>query len=96
MSGALAGITVGVVVERRKAQSPWIDFTWRPVTVLVGLPDAAPWTQLSADGDGATFYVGTADIELFRTETSQLPQQSCLRRAIPVGGAAADRRRAAL
>jgi hypothetical protein len=70
MSGALAGITVGVVVERRKAQSPWIDFTWRPVTVLVGLPDAAPWTRLSADGDGATYYVGTADIELFRTETS--------------------------
>ena len=28
---ALASIAVGVVVERRKAQSPWIDFIWRPL-----------------------------------------------------------------
>ena len=72
MSGApaLAKIAVGVVVERRKAQSPWIDFNWRPVTVLAGLPDASPWTKLSEDGEGATFYVGTAEIELYRTETT--------------------------
>jgi hypothetical protein len=48
---AHAKIAIGVVVERRKAQSPWIDFTWRPVTALAGLPDAAPWTTLSQDGD---------------------------------------------
>ena len=59
MSAApLAQISVGVVVERRKAASPWIDFTWRPVTALPGAPVAAPWTQLSADGDVATFYAG--------------------------------------
>ena len=66
----LAQISVGVVVERRKAASPWIDFTWRPVTVLPGAPAAAPWTQLSADGDVATFYAGAADIALYRTETT--------------------------
>jgi hypothetical protein len=66
---ALGKIAVGVVVERRKAQSPWIDFTWKPVAVLAGLPDAAPWTRLSEDGDGATFYAGTAEVELHRTET---------------------------
>ncbi len=70
MSGALARIAVGVVVERRKAQSPWIDFTWKPVSVLPGQPEAASWTTLSSDGDGATFYAGTADIELYRTETA--------------------------
>ena len=63
-------IPVGVVVERRKAQSQWIDFVWKPVTVLAGLPDAAPWTVLFADGDGTTFYAGTAEIELYRTETT--------------------------
>ena len=32
-------IPVGVVVERRKAREPWIDFLWRPVAVLAGVPD---------------------------------------------------------
>ena len=63
-------IAIGVVVERRKAQSQWIDFTWKPVAVLAGQPQAAPWTVLSQDGDGATFYAGGADIELYRTETA--------------------------
>jgi hypothetical protein len=62
-------IPVGVVVERRKAVSPWIDFTWRPVSVLAGQPDTAVWTALSEEGDGALFYAGAVDIELHRTET---------------------------
>jgi hypothetical protein len=66
---AQAKIEVGVVVERRKAQSQWIDFTWRPVAVLTGAPDAAPWTVLSQD-DGTTFFAGSAEVALFRTETS--------------------------
>jgi len=67
---ALAKISVGIVVERRLAQSPWIDFTWKPVTALAGLPGAAPWTMLSQDGDSATFYAGPAEIALYRTETA--------------------------
>jgi hypothetical protein len=70
VSGALTRIPVGVVVDRRKAQSPWIDFTWRPQSVLVGLPEAAPWTKLSEDGDVTTFYAGMAEIELHRSETA--------------------------
>jgi hypothetical protein len=66
---ALGKVAVGVVVERRKAQSPWIDFTWKPTAVLAGVPDAAPWTKLSEEGDGATFYAGAAEVELHRTET---------------------------
>jgi hypothetical protein len=66
---AQAKIEVGVVVERRKAQSQWIDFTWRPVAVLTGAPDAAPWTVLSQDGDGTTFFAGSGEVALFRTET---------------------------
>jgi hypothetical protein len=62
-------ISVGVVVERRKAQSQWIDFTWRPVAVLAGAPEAEPWTVLSQDGAGTTFYAGAAEIALYRTET---------------------------
>jgi len=64
----LLSIPVGVVVERRKATSPWADVIWRPVAVLSGLPDAAPWTPLAIDGEAATFYAGEAEIELYRTE----------------------------
>lgn len=64
-------ISVGVVVQRTKAASEWIDYLWRPMTVLVGVPDAEPWTKLSDDGNVATFYVGTTDIGLFPSDTGQ-------------------------
>jgi hypothetical protein len=65
----LARIAVGVVVERRKAESRWIDFLWRPVAVLVGAPEAEPWTVLSDDGETVSYYAGSAEIALYRTET---------------------------
>jgi hypothetical protein len=64
----LLRIPVGVIVERRKATSPWTDVIWRPVAVLAGLPEAAPWTPLTIDGETATFYAGAAEIELYRSE----------------------------
>jgi Protein of unknown function (DUF3305) len=70
VTNALARIPVGVIVERRKAKSPWIDFTWKPVAVLAGEPEASPWTRLSEDADAATFYAGASEIELHRTETA--------------------------
>jgi uncharacterized protein DUF3305 len=66
---ALARIAVGVVVERRKSASPWIDVVWRPTGVLAGAPDAAPWTTLEAGDERASFYAGAAEIALYRTET---------------------------
>ena len=69
-STALARIPVGVVVERRKADSPWQDFLYRPVAVLEGVPVAAPWTVVGVDADVTTFFAGQAVIELYRTETA--------------------------
>lgn len=66
----LASIPVGVVVERSKSASPWVDFHWRPVGVLAGVPDTPPWTKLAEDGERATFYAGAASVELYRTETA--------------------------
>lgn len=65
----LLRIPVGVVVERRRAVSPWADFIWRPAAVLIGLPDVAPGTTLAADGEATIFYAGPAEIELYRSET---------------------------
>src|SRR5258707_4038551 len=73
-STALASIVVGVVVERRKARSPWLDFLWRPVSVLAGTPSAVPWTRIGEEGNAAIFYAGEAAIELPRTETANYRQ----------------------
>lgn len=62
-------MAIGVVVERRKAASQWIDFVWQPVSVLPGRPEAAPWTVLSTDGDRTVFYAGTTEIELYKGDT---------------------------
>jgi hypothetical protein len=71
MSGApLAAIAVGVIVERVKTVSQWIDYIWRPTTVLAGQPDTAAWTQLADDDERATYYAGPATVELHRTETA--------------------------
>jgi len=67
---ALLRIPVGVVVERRKAKSPWLDVLWRPVSVLAGQPSATPWTPIGGEGETALFYAGEAMIELHRTETA--------------------------
>lgn len=64
-------LPVGVIAERSKAASQWIDFVWRPVAVLPGVPDTEPWTRLTDDGERATFYVGAADIELYPSATGQ-------------------------
>lgn len=69
-STALAHIAVGVLVERSKATSPWADYLWQPVSVLIGTPSAAPWTPLGTEGETTLFYAGQAVIELHRTETA--------------------------
>jgi hypothetical protein len=65
----LTTIPVGVVIERSKAASQWLDFHWRPAAVLAGIPDTPLWTKLSDDGERATFYAGAVEIELHRSET---------------------------
>jgi hypothetical protein len=66
----LASIAVGVVVERSKSSSQWADFYWRPAGVLAGAPETPPWTKLNDDGERASFYAGSTEIELYRTETA--------------------------
>ena len=66
----LAEIPVGVVVERRKAESPWIDFTWRAVTVLAGEPATAPWTKLTGNDAAASFYAGGARVAFYPSHTA--------------------------
>jgi hypothetical protein len=66
----LVRIPVGVIVERTKSSSQWTDYLWRPVAVLPGVPDAAPWTKLAEDGERTTFYAGGVEIELYSSDTT--------------------------
>jgi hypothetical protein len=67
-STALMYIPIGVVVERRKAKSQWLDFVWRPISILAGKPAAAPWTPIGGGTESSIFYAGEALVELHRTE----------------------------
>lgn len=67
----LVSLPVGVVIERRKADSPWIDFVWRPVGVLPGEPAMTPWTVLREQNEDTLYYAGSANIDLYRSETER-------------------------
>lgn len=61
-------IPVAVLVERSKAQSPWLDYTWRAVDVLPGTVTAAPWTPVGLKDNTNQFVAGSATIELHRMQ----------------------------
>jgi hypothetical protein len=67
----LLRIPVGVVVERRKADSPWIDFVWRGIGVLPDEPEMTPWTVLREQEGTTLFYAGNATVDLYRSEAAR-------------------------
>ncbi len=62
-------VEVGVIVERRVLDNPWIDHVWMPVAVLAGAPAAAPWTVLHQTDSLTRYYAGAFELELFRSDT---------------------------
>jgi len=62
-------VEVGVIVERRVLDNPWIDHVWMPVAVLIGAPAAAPWTVLHQTDGLTRFYAGAFELELFGSDT---------------------------
>lgn len=60
---------VGVIVERRVLNNPWVDHAWMPVAVLAGAPSAAPWTVLDTTPEATRFYAGAFKLQLFSSET---------------------------
>jgi uncharacterized protein DUF3305 len=67
----LSQIVVGVVVERRKASSPWADFLWRPVGILPDAPDMTEWSVLREEDETVLFYAGSRTVALHRAETAR-------------------------
>lgn len=67
----LLRIPVGVVVERRKAASPWIDCVWRGTCVLPDEPEMTPWAVIREEAGTTLFYAGSATVDLFRSEAAR-------------------------
>jgi Protein of unknown function (DUF3305) len=67
----LLRIPVGIVVERRKTDSPWADFVWRSVVVLPDEPETEAWTVLSEEDGTTLFYAGSATVDLYPSETAR-------------------------
>lgn len=59
-------IPVGVLVERRKIDHPWAEWSWKPVAVTADLPDIEHWRVLAADAAVTRYYAGRADVVLHR------------------------------
>ena len=80
----LLRIPVGVVVERRRADSPWIDFVWRGIGVLPDEPEMTPWTVIREQEGTTVFYAGSATVDLYRSETARYRDN--LATVLPVSG----------
>lgn len=63
-------IPVAVIVDKKKAASPWIDHLWVPARVVTGLPEAEPMTLIARDGETESFYAGATSLVLASTETA--------------------------
>jgi Protein of unknown function (DUF3305) len=63
-------IQLGVVVERRRSRSPWQEWIWRPVSVILGAPAlGSEWRELM-HGEGWTqYHAANLPLELHRAET---------------------------
>lgn len=60
---------VGVVVERRDSDNPWIDATWHTVDVLLDAPGDDVRKQLDSGPGWSRDYAGSLEVELFKRET---------------------------
>jgi Protein of unknown function (DUF3305) len=61
---------VGIVLEKRKARSVWLDVIWEAHAVLPEPAAAEPGAPLGRDGEGALFYGGSALLEAHTSETA--------------------------
>lgn len=62
-------LRIGVVLERRKLDNPWIDHSWHAVQILPGELQAPAWTLLTRDEQSERWYAGAADLVLYRRES---------------------------
>lgn len=68
MTEKMISMPIGVVVRRTPGVTRWAKHAWRAVAVLPGA-GPADWKELRREGDAVEFHAGTAEMELWRTDT---------------------------
>ncbi len=63
-------MTVGVVVERRALDNPWIDHAWLPSAILPGAPPVAAWTVLRQEDGLRQVYAGAHVLSFHAVDTA--------------------------
>jgi hypothetical protein len=63
-------LMVGIVVERRTLDNPWVDHVWLPSAVLPGAPAVAAWTVLAEQGGVRQVYAGAHRLSFFAVDTA--------------------------
>jgi len=64
-------MALGVVVEQRRSASPWQDWSWRPVSVILGAPPVGPgWRELLHGETWTHYHAANLELELHRSETA--------------------------
>lgn len=62
-------IPVGVVLERRRLDNPWQDYSWNAVSVFVGAPEVTEWKLLEKAEGVERYHAATLPLTLHRKET---------------------------
>lgn len=57
---------VGVVVERKKIDHIWADWTWKPVAVLCDPPEIPAWHVMKSEGAITHFHAATVGLNFHR------------------------------
>jgi hypothetical protein len=70
MQQSATTMPLGVVVERRRSRSPWQEWSWRPVAVILGAPPLeAEWRLLVGEADWTRYHAANLPLALSRSET---------------------------
>ncbi len=62
-------LQVGIVVERRKVDHAWTDWSWKVIDVVAEPPPVDDWTQLRSGEDWTWFHAASMPVEIHHKET---------------------------
>jgi len=60
--------SVGVIVERRGVDNPWVEARWQPTALVPPSLDCPAWSVIDEGPGWTRYYAGTAEIALFPSE----------------------------
>lgn len=61
---------VGVVVERRRIDNPWVEARWSVIGLVPVLPGRPAWSVLRHTPERTDYYAGAAEVTLHPTEAA--------------------------